>query len=68
MRELTLSEMALVAGAGDDNGTGGGCGEGSGNNYGGITEPSSLGEELIEIYEGLVEATSYIIERVANAL
>ena len=60
MRVLTLNEMNFVSGAGDD------CS--SGNNYGGVTEPSSLGDDLIEIYEGLVAATSHIIERVAGAL
>lgn len=59
MRELTMSEIGLVSGAGDE------C-SGGGNNYGGVTEPSSLGEDLIEIYEGLVAATSHVIERVAN--
>ncbi len=62
MRELTLNEMNVVSGAGDD------CSSGGGNNIGGVTEPSSLGQDLIEIYEGLVSATSYVIERVANAL
>ncbi len=61
MRELTLKEMSLVAGAADE------CASG-GNNYGGVTEPSSLGDDLIDIYEGLVAATSHIIERVAEAL
>jgi hypothetical protein len=63
MRELTLQEMGLVAGGGDDQ-----CTNDGGNNIGGVTEPSSLGGDLINIYEGLVEATSHIIERVANAL
>ena len=62
MRELTMQEIGLVAGGGDDQCTNGG------NNIGGVTEPSSLGGDLISIYEGLVEATSHIIERVANAL
>ncbi len=61
MRELTLSEMSMVSGAGDE------C-SGGGNNYGGVTEPSSLGNDLIEIYEGLVAATSHVIERIAKAL
>lgn len=65
MRELTLSEMALVSGAGDDCPAGN---TGGGNEYGGITDTSTVGEEIIELYEGLVAATSYIIERVANAL
>lgn len=64
MRELTMSEIGCVAGAGDE------CSSGSsgGNNYGGITDTSTIGRDIINVYEGLVEATSYIIERVANAL
>jgi hypothetical protein len=58
MRELTLNEVCQVAGAE--------CV--AGNNYGGIVEPSSVGQDIIAFYEGLVEATSYIIERVADAL
>ena len=61
MRDLTSSEMTFVSGAGDD------CSSG-GNNYGGITDTTSIGDDLVEIYEGLVAATSYVIERVANAL
>ncbi len=61
MRELTMNEMRRVSGAGDQ------CSSG-GNNYGGVTEPSTLGSDLIGLYEGLVEATSYIMERVANSL
>ena len=61
MRELTVSELSVVSGAGDE------CPTGGGNNLGGITEPDSLGQDMIEIYEGIVEATSYIIERVSNA-
>jgi hypothetical protein len=59
-----MSEMGLVAGGGDN------CpsGDSGGNNYGGITDTKSIGDELIEIYEGLVAATSHIIERVAGAL
>ena len=63
MRELTMEEISRVSG-----GTGECTAQQSGNNYGGITEPGTLGQELIEIYEGMVEATSYIIERVASAL
>lgn len=62
MRELTMSEMAIVSGAGDE------CSSGSGNNIGGVTDSDSLGQDLINIYEGLVAATSHVIERVANAL
>jgi hypothetical protein len=63
MRELTIEEFSRVSG-----GVGECTAEQSGNNYGGITETSTLGQELVEIYEGMVAATSYIIERVANAL
>lgn len=62
MRELTVGEIGLVSGAGDT------CSGAGGNDYGGITDTSSVGGELVAFYEGLVEATSYIIERVANAL
>ncbi len=63
MRELTAAEMQWVSGAADD------CSADSGgNNYGGITDAGSVGQELIEIYEGLVAAASHIIERVASAL
>lgn len=63
MRELTVSEIGFVGGGAEQ------CkSDQSGNNYGGITDTESIGGEIIEIYEGLVEATSYIIERVANAL
>lgn len=58
MRELTINEVNRVAGAECP----------AGNSYGGVTEPSSLGQDIIQIYEGLVQATSYIIERVANAV
>lgn len=66
MRELTSSEMALVTGAADDCPAGGDSG--GGNEYGGISDTSSVGDEIIELYEGLVAAASHIIERVANAL
>ncbi len=62
MRELNSSELSFVSGAGD------GCASGSGNNIGGVTNSGSLGQDLINIYEGVVQATSYVIERVANAL
>jgi hypothetical protein len=61
MRELTVAELDFVAGGTDA------C-TNEGNNYGGVTDTSSIGQDLIEIYEGLVEAPSYVIERVANAL
>ena len=61
MRELTSSELSFVSGAGD------GCSGGSGNNIGGVTNAGSLGQDLINIYEGVVQATSYMIERVARA-
>jgi len=63
MRELTMEEISRVSGGAGE------CTEQqSGNSYGGINEPSTLGQELVEIYEGIVEAASHIIERVASAL
>ncbi len=61
MRELTAAELDFVSGGGDN------CSNGGGNNYGGVTDTESLGDELINIYEGLVQVTSHVIERVANA-
>lgn len=61
MRVLTMGEIGRVTGGG------GSCSSDGGNNIGGITEPSSLGQDLIDIYEGLVSATSYVIERVAES-
>ncbi len=66
MRNLTKDEIQMVAGAGDECSSDGG-GESS-NTYSGIKDTSSVGREMINIYEGLVAATSHIIERVAKAL
>lgn len=63
MRKLLDSELRYVAGAGGECSSGG---EG-GNNYGGVTDPSSIGTDMINAYEGVVAAVSHIIERVANA-
>ncbi len=62
MRNLTKDEIQMVAGAGNQCSSNGGK-----NDYAGVSDPKSLGSDLIELYEGLVEATSYIIERVAKA-
>lgn len=68
MRNLTMAEIDFVTGGTGvctpDN-SGGGS---SGNTYNGISDTSSIGKDIINAYEGLVEATSHIIERVANAL
>ena len=63
MRELNAVELTLVSGAGDECSSGG-----SGNDIGGITDSSSIGQDLINIYEGVVQAVSHVIERVADAL
>lgn len=63
MRELTMSEVGLVSGGSDE------CApDDGGNDIVGITDSSGLGNDLVNIYEGLVQAASHIIERVANAL
>lgn len=49
-------------------GTGTCSAEDSGNNYGGVKDTTSVGDEMINIYEGMVAAASHIIERVAGAL
>lgn len=65
MRELTMDEIAHVTGGGECSSGGGGEGD---NTYGGVSDTGSLGDDLIEIYEGVVAAASHIIERVARAL
>ncbi|MCH7537105.1 MAG: hypothetical protein IIB74_09890 [Proteobacteria bacterium] len=63
MRELTMSEIGFVSGAGDD------CPSGEDSSgFAGLGDTSQIGKNLVNIYEGLVAATSHIIERVANAL
>jgi len=62
MRELTMAEIGLVSG-----GTGVCSDDSGGNTYAGVSDTRSIGRDIINVYEGLVEATSYIIERVANA-
>lgn len=64
MRELSIAELDVVAG-----GTGECTPENSGgNDFLGGASPKDVGDHLIDIYEGLVEATSHVIERVANAI
>ena len=62
MRELTASEVNLVVGGVGE------CTASDGNNIGGVSDSGSLGSDLVNIYEGLVQVTSHVIERVANAL
>ncbi len=63
MRELNATELSYVSGAGEE------CSGGnSGTNIGGVTDSGNIGEDLINIYEGVVQAVSHVIERVANAL
>lgn len=64
MRELTQAELAFVAGGSNLECTP----SDSGNDYGGVKDTSGFGDDLVNLYEGLVQATSHVIERVANAL
>jgi len=63
MRELTMTEVAMVAGGDDSCGAKGG----GGNVYAGVGDTKSFGDDLVDIYEGLVQAASHIIERVAES-
>jgi hypothetical protein len=58
MRELTTNEVSQVSG-------GGVCVPE--NTIAGVSNFNSIGNDLINFYEGLVAATSHVIERVANA-
>ena len=62
MRALTEAELDFVSGGADK------CSNEGGNNFGGVTDTTTLSEDLINIYEALVDVTSHVIERVANAL
>lgn len=65
MRELNRQECHLVSGGHDPQV----CTPGTAlNDYYGITNTSTFGGDLINIYEGLVEAASHVIERVALAI
>ena len=66
MRELTLNETAFVSG-GATNDCGGSVTIGtSGANV--TTTTTTVGGDMIAIYEGLIQSVSYMIERVANSL
>jgi hypothetical protein len=66
MRELTATEIGFVSGGTGDTGM---CTpENSGNNVGGVSNFDEIGNDIIAAYEGVVQAASHIIERVANAL
>jgi hypothetical protein len=59
MRELTKAELSFVSG---------GTGQCTpANSYGGVSNTSSVGNDLINIYEGVVGFASHVIERVANS-
>jgi len=62
MRELNTTELECVSG-----GMMRCTPEEMGNAWGSITNTTSIGREIINIYEGLIEATSYMIERVATS-
>lgn len=65
MRELNSRELHQVAGGGN----GGSCpSDSASNDFSGITDTGQFGRDLINLYEGAVDATSHIIERVAVAL
>lgn len=64
MRDLTVQEIGYVAGG---NGTCSASDSGGGNTIGGISSSGDVGQDLINIYEGIVAAVSHVIERVANS-
>ena len=61
MRELTMELQFVSGGTGE-------CTKESANRIAGVSDFNDIGADLINFYEGLIEATSYVIERVANAL
>lgn len=63
MRMLEVKELQLVGG-----GEGQCTASDSGNSYGGVVDTGDIGGDLVNMYEGVVEAVSHVIERVADAL
>jgi len=65
MKTLTANECEWVAGGSEPQA----CTPATAlNDYYGIRNTSTIGSDLIDAYEGLVEFTSHVIERVALAL
>ncbi len=60
MRQLTAKEITQIAGGNEHQCT-------PGNSIGGVSNFPSIGGDLINFYEGIVAATSHVIERVAGA-
>ena len=68
MRELTLEEIEFVTGGHcEDSGGGEQTGTDRPNEYLGGATAGEVRDVLIEVYEGVVAATSHVIERVADA-
>ncbi len=63
MRELTMTEIGVVSG-----GTETCSATDAVNTYSGVADVAGIGRDIINAYEGLVEAASHIIERVATSL
>lgn len=63
MRQLTQAETSLVSGGDTEVCTF----ADAMNDFYGIQNTTTFGQDLINIYEGLVFATSHVIERVAGA-
>jgi hypothetical protein len=62
--ELDAAQLAEVSGAGD-------CTSTATVGSGGITisgPTADIGNNIVQVYEGMIEATSYAIERIANSL
>ncbi len=57
MRNLNMEEINFVSGAGDT------CDATSG-----VGDQTTLAQDIINAYEGLIEATVYIMERVTKAV
>ena len=65
MRELTLNEVSMVSGGASND-----CGGKVTIGTDGISLSSSsnsIGSNIVTLYEGLIESTSYMIERVAKS-
>ena len=60
MRNLNMEEIGFVSGAGDTCDSGGGTSS--------VGTQTTLKEDLVAAYEGVIAAVVYVAERVASAL
>jgi len=69
MRDLTMNEIGFISGGNGDSGAVSTeqC-KPDGNGSSALGDQSSLAQDITNAYEGAIEATVYVMERVADAV